>query len=110
MIASFAPRANRVSARFNAAEIIGQVWLAIDSYDGWQAGKGRVVTNVVMMGMGEPLLNFDNVVSSMELMCDDLAYGLSKRKVTLSTSVSCLLWTSLPTCLMSVWQFPTRAQ
>ena len=69
-----------------SAEIIGQVWLAIDSYDGWQAGKGRVVTNVVMMGMGEPLLNFDNVVSSMELMCDDLAYGLSKRKVTLSTS------------------------
>ena len=69
-----------------AAEIIGQVWLAIDSYDGWQPGKGRVVTNVVMMGMGEPLLNFDNVVSSMDLMCDDLAYGLSKRKVTLSTS------------------------
>lgn len=69
-----------------AAEIIGQVWLAIDSYGGWQSGNGRVVTNVVMMGMGEPLLNFDNVVSSMELMCDDLAYGLSKRKVTLSTS------------------------
>ena len=69
-----------------AAEIIGQVWLAIDSYDGWQSGKGCGVTNVVMMGMGEPLLNFDNVVSSMELMCDDLAYGLSKRKVTLSTS------------------------
>ena len=69
-----------------AAEIIGQVWLAIDSYDGWQTGKGRIVTNVVMMGMGEPLLNFDNVVSSMDLMCDDLAYGLSKRKVTLSTS------------------------
>ncbi len=69
-----------------AAEIIGQVWLAIDSYDGWQTGKGRVVTNVVMMGMVEPLRNFDNVVSSMDLMCDDLAYGLSKRKVTLSTS------------------------
>ena len=69
-----------------AAEIIGQVWLAIDSYDGWQSGKGRVVTNVVMMGMGEPLLNFDNVVAAMNLMCDDLAYGLSKRKVTLSTS------------------------
>ena len=69
-----------------AAEIIGQVWLAINSYDAWQAGKGRVVTNVVMMGMGEPLLNFDNVVSAMSLMCDDLAYGLSKRKVTLSTS------------------------
>jgi 23S rRNA (adenine2503-C2)-methyltransferase len=69
-----------------AAEIIGQVWLAIDSYDGWQSGKGRVVTNVVMMGMGEPLLNFDNVVAAMDLMTDDLAYGLSKRKVTLSTS------------------------
>ncbi len=69
-----------------AAEIIGQVWLAIDSYNAWQAGKGRVVTNVVMMGMGEPLLNFDNVVSAMSLMCDDLAYGLSKRKVTQSTS------------------------
>ena len=69
-----------------AAEIIGQVWLAINSFDGWQSGKGRVVTNVVMMGMGEPLLNFDNVVAAMNLMCDDLAYGLSKRKVTLSTS------------------------
>jgi 23S rRNA (adenine2503-C2)-methyltransferase len=69
-----------------AAEIIGQVWLAINSYSGWQSGKGRIVTNVVMMGMGEPLLNFDNVVSAMSLMTDDLAYGLSKRKVTLSTS------------------------
>ncbi len=69
-----------------AAEIIGQVWLAIDSYDAWQAGNGRIVTNVVMMGMGEPLMNFDNVVSAMELMMEDLAYGLSKRRVTLSTS------------------------
>ena len=69
-----------------AAEIIGQVWLAINSYSGWQSGKGRIVTNVVMMGMGEPLLNFDNVVSAMSLMTDDLAYGLSKRKVTLSTT------------------------
>ena len=70
-----------------AAEIIGQVWLAINSYDGWQFdSRGRVVTNVVMMGMGEPLLNFDNVVAAMNLMTDDLAYGLSKRKVTLSTS------------------------
>lgn len=69
-----------------AAEIIGQVWLAIDSYGAFQSGKGRVVTNVVMMGMGEPLLNFDNVVASMDLMMEDLAYGISKRKVTLSTS------------------------
>ena len=70
----------------SAAEIIGQVWLAIKSYDAFQSGNGRVVTNVVMMGMGEPLLNFDNVVTAMDLMLEDLAYGLSKRRVTLSTS------------------------
>lgn len=70
----------------SAAEIIGQVWLAIDSYGAFQPGKGRVVTNVVMMGMGEPLLNFDNVVAAMTLMMEDLAYGISKRRVTLSTS------------------------
>ena len=70
----------------SAAEIIGQVWLAIKSYDAFQSGNGRVVSNVVMMGMGEPLLNFDNVVTAMDLMLEDLAYGLSKRRVTLSTS------------------------
>jgi len=69
-----------------ASEIIGQVWLAIKSFDGFEPGKERVVTNVVMMGMGEPLLNFDNVVDAMDLMLDDNAYGLSKRRVTLSTS------------------------
>ena len=69
-----------------AAEIIGQVWLAIKSYDAFQPGNGRIVTNVVMMGMGEPLLNFENVVTAMDLMLEDLAYGLSKRRVTLSTS------------------------
>ena len=46
----------------------------------------RVITNVVMMGMGEPLLNFENVVKAMNLMLDDHAYGLSKRRVTVSTS------------------------
>jgi len=70
----------------SAAEIIGQVWLAIKSYDAFQSGKGRVVTNVVMMGMGEPLMNFDNVVAAMNLMMEDNAYGISKRRVTLSTS------------------------
>lgn len=69
-----------------AAEIIGQLWLALKSYDAFQPGKGRKVTNVVMMGMGEPLLNFDNVVDAMELMMEDMAYGISKRRVTLSTS------------------------
>jgi 23S rRNA (adenine2503-C2)-methyltransferase len=70
----------------SAAEIVGQLWLAIDSYAAIQAGKGRVVTNVVFMGMGEPLLNFDNVVAAMNLMMDDFGYGISKRRVTLSTS------------------------
>ena len=70
----------------SAAEIVGQLWLAIDSYEAFQAGKGRVVTNVVFMGMGEPLLNVDNVVAAMNLMMDDHGYGISKRRVTLSTS------------------------
>jgi 23S rRNA (adenine2503-C2)-methyltransferase len=69
-----------------AAEVIGQVWLAIKSFDAFDTKKARVVTNVVMMGMGEPLLNFDNVVDAMSLMLNDMAYGLSKRRVTLSTS------------------------
>ncbi len=69
-----------------AAEIIGQVWIAVDSFGGFEPGAQRRVTNVVMMGMGEPLLNFDNVVDAMQLMLDDCAYGLSKRRVTLSTS------------------------
>lgn len=68
------------------AEIIGQVWLAVRSLSTQQGAHDKRVTNVVMMGMGEPLLNFDNVVSAMNLMMDDLAYGLSKRRVTLSTS------------------------
>ncbi|MFT6222072.1 MAG: 23S rRNA (adenine2503-C2)-methyltransferase [Candidatus Endobugula sp.] len=69
-----------------SAEIIGQVWIAAKSYGQLNPKADRTVTNVVMMGMGEPLLNFDNVVDSMNLMMDDNAYGLSKRRVTLSTS------------------------
>ena len=69
-----------------AAEIIGQVWLALKSYDAFPSTNNRVVTNVVMMGMGEPLLNFENVVDATSLMMDDFGYGLSKRRVTLSTS------------------------
>ncbi len=67
------------------AEIIGQVWQANRSLGGGRNGE-RLITNVVMMGMGEPLLNFNNVVKAMDLMQDDLAFGLSKRRVTLSTS------------------------
>lgn len=68
-----------------AAEIIGQVWLARQRMGDHDA-KHRVVSNVVMMGMGEPMLNFDNVLTSMQMMLDDNAYGMSKRRVTLSTS------------------------
>ncbi len=63
------------------AEIIGQMYVAQRLL-----GKDQRITNVVMMGMGEPLLNFDNVVAAMRLMMDDFAYGLSKRRVTISTS------------------------
>ncbi|MEH6556504.1 MAG: 23S rRNA (adenine(2503)-C(2))-methyltransferase RlmN [Oceanicoccus sp.] len=70
----------------SAAEIIGQVWLAIRSYDAFPSTNKRIITNVVMMGMGEPLLNFNNVVDAMSLMMDDFGYGISKRRVTLSTS------------------------
>lgn len=69
-----------------AAEIIGQVWLAAKSYGSLTQGANRRITNVVMMGMGEPLLNFDNVVDAMNLMRNDYGYGISKRRVTLSTS------------------------
>ncbi len=70
------------------AEIIGQLWVANQSYmEGVPVGqRSRTVTNVVMMGMGEPLLNYDAVVAAMRLMLDDFAYGLSRRRVTLSTS------------------------
>jgi len=69
-----------------AAEIIGQLWVARKAFMPFEPNQERPITNVVMMGMGEPLLNFDNVVDAMDLMMDDLAYGLSKRRVTLSTS------------------------
>ncbi|CAM2906124.1 23S rRNA (adenine(2503)-C(2))-methyltransferase RlmN [Legionella worsleiensis] len=68
------------------AEIIGQVWLAVRELSQAGGAHDQRITNVVMMGMGEPLLNFDNVVSAMSIMMDDYAYGLSKRRVTLSTS------------------------
>ena len=70
----------------SVAEIIGQVWTAVRNLSQDEGAHDRKVTNVVMMGMGEPLMNFDHVVNAMNIMMDDLAYGLSKRRVTLSTS------------------------
>jgi 23S rRNA (adenine2503-C2)-methyltransferase len=67
------------------AEIIGQMWVAA-KYLGNVTHQHRRITNVVMMGMGEPLLNFDNVVAAMRLMRDDLGFGLAAKRVTLSTA------------------------
>jgi len=68
----------------STAEIIGQLWLANRALAG--AGSERPVSNVVMMGMGEPLLNFEALIPALRLMLDDNAYGLSRRRVTVSTS------------------------
>ncbi len=68
------------------AEIIGQVWVAVRELSKRDREHDKQITNVVMMGMGEPLLNFEPVVTALDIMLDDYAYGLSKRRVTLSTS------------------------
>lgn len=67
-------------------EIIGQVWLATQLLAEKPATRDHRITNVVMMGMGEPLLNFNHLVRALNLMLDDNGYGLSKRRVTVSTS------------------------
>ena len=67
------------------AEIVGQVWVAA-RHLGNVPHQQRRLTNVVMMGMGEPLMNFDNVVRAMSVMRDDLGYGLANKRVTLSTA------------------------
>ena len=69
----------------SAAEIVGQVWLANREL-GATADGPRLITNVVLMGMGEPLANYRNVLPAMRIMMDDLGYDLSRRRVTLSTS------------------------
>ncbi len=69
----------------NTAEIISQLWIAVRQLSTTLV-HDHSVTNVVMMGMGEPLLNFDNLIPALNLMLDDFAYGLSKRRVTVSTA------------------------
>jgi 23S rRNA (adenine2503-C2)-methyltransferase len=73
----------------SVAEIVGQVWLAEQTLraEGYRLEKyNRPISNVVMMGMGEPLTNFNNVVTAMNVMMDDFSYGLSWRRITLSTA------------------------
>lgn len=80
------------NSNLTTAEIIGQLWWANHRLGGFATAKrgegkmNRMVSNVVMMGMGEPLLNFDNVMDGLSLMMEDNAYGLSKRRVTISTA------------------------
>lgn len=74
------------SRNLTVAEIIGQLWFATRRLSLSDGHIDRQITNVVMMGMGEPLLNLENVVTAMAIMQHDLAYGLSKYRVTLSTS------------------------
>ena len=69
----------------SVAEIVGQIWVANKAL-GRDPKGDRVISNIVFMGMGEPLLNFDNTVKAIDLLMDDFAYGLSKRRVTVSTS------------------------
>jgi len=73
------------SRNLTVAEILSQVWLANRLLDE-EKKPGRKITNVVLMGMGEPLLNFENVMKAIDIMLDDFAYGLSKRRVTVSTA------------------------
>ncbi|HEK0449475.1 TPA: bifunctional tRNA (adenosine(37)-C2)-methyltransferase TrmG/ribosomal RNA large subunit methyltransferase RlmN [Proteus mirabilis] len=68
------------------SEIIGQVWRAAKIIGALKETGRRPITNVVMMGMGEPLLNLNNVIPALEIMMDDFGFGLSKRRVTVSTS------------------------
>lgn len=74
------------NSNLTTAEIIGQLRIALRRLAEVYPERNRTVTNVVMMGMGEPLLNFDNVLPAVQLMMDDLGYGISKRKVTVSTA------------------------
>lgn len=69
----------------SASEIVGQVWIA-SRLLGQHTREKRTITNVVFMGMGEPLLNFDHVTTAIDILLDDVAYGLSRRRVTVSTA------------------------
>jgi 23S rRNA (adenine2503-C2)-methyltransferase len=69
----------------STGEIIAQVWVAARAL-GSRVDSNRIISNVVMMGMGEPLLNYDNVVRAMQIMQDDFGFGLSRRRITLSTA------------------------
>lgn len=77
----------RLVRNLSAAEIVGQMMVARDSYGEWPSPKGdRLLSNIVMMGMGEPLFNYDNVAKALKIIMDGEGISISKRRITLSTS------------------------
>ena len=77
----------RLVRNLTAGEIVGQVLAALDSMEAWPANhEGRPVTNIVLMGMGEPLYNLDNVAKALKVITDNEGIAISKRRITLSTS------------------------
>ena len=77
----------RLVRNLTAGEIVGQVMAALDAMEAWPANhEGRPITNIVLMGMGEPLYNFDNVAKALKLITDNEGIAISKRRITLSTS------------------------
>jgi 23S rRNA (adenine2503-C2)-methyltransferase len=79
----------RLARNLSAAEIVGQFMAARDAYGEWPSPKGetpRLLSTIVLMGMGEPLYNYENVASAMKIVMDGEGIGLSRRRITLSTS------------------------
>jgi 23S rRNA (adenine2503-C2)-methyltransferase len=77
----------RLVRNLSAAEIVGQVMLARDELGEWPApAEGRKLTNIVIMGMGEPLYNYENLATALKIVMDNEGIAISKRKITLSTS------------------------
>ena len=77
----------RLTRNLSAGEIVGQFMVARDEYGEWNlAGEKRMLSNIVLMGMGEPLQNYDNVVKAVKILTDGEGIAVSKRRITLSTS------------------------
>ena len=77
----------RLVRNLEPSEIVGQVLTAMDSLEAWPSAQpGRPITNIVLMGMGEPLYNLDNVIKSLQIIMDNEGISISKRRITLSTS------------------------
>jgi 23S rRNA (adenine2503-C2)-methyltransferase len=77
----------RLVRNLEPSELVGQVMVALDTLDAWPSAQpGRPITNIVLMGMGEPLYNLDNVIKALQIIMDNEGISISKRRITLSTS------------------------